>query len=366
MPTTKTLDKESALWAISDQRLGYEFGQPERVDDNSLAAVLPILRHSITGRSYLTFPETDKLKVHDSGSIAVMKAKNEGAEAIFLRSGTIFKGSTQERTSLRSMVILPGLTVEVPVRCIHASRPITSNAKVQYGGVSPLAMDQMVYTAAFTASDQHTYWNSAKTVSCNMLRMSGKPVQESRFDRGYGELHTARGWTSSAGFNGEYEGGYSGIVGGCFPSSVMPDQTATDDLSSHYEQFSQDMDKLLSKVTLHDDQVGLALINEKGCQTLEVFDAFASWKALHEDAVKRLGPSMAAKDTGGVFEYRPDKAIKVVQDLLALPFQEKLIYEHKPNGTPGFTVTALTAERYTGEVVELDGHMIHLMLLQLA
>ena len=150
-------------------------------------------------------------------------------------------------------------------------------------------------------------------------------------------------------------------------SAFSAAQSGTDDLATHYEDFSKEFDKVLSKVKLVDDQVGLGLITEKGCQTVEVFDAHNSWKALHEDAVKRLGPNLASKDKAGVFEYKPEKAVQIVQEVLALPFEEKLIYEHKPtNGDQHFRVASLTAENFTGEVVELDGKMIHLMLLRLA
>jgi hypothetical protein len=107
-------------------------------------------------------------------------------------------------------------------------------------------------------------------------------------------------------------------------------------------------------------------ITDRGCETVELFDAHDSWKALHTDAVKRLGPNMASKDKASVFEYKPEKAAEVVKEVLALPFEEKLVHEHKPNnGDPAFAIYSLTADKYTGEVVELDGKVIHLMLLKL-
>jgi hypothetical protein len=70
-------------------------------------------------------------------------------------------------------------------------------------------------------------------------------------------------------------------------------------------------------------------------------------------------------DNANVFEYRPENAINAVRAVLALPFKSNLIYEHKPsNGEPPVSIFGLTAKRFVGEVVELDGRVIHLVVLE--
>ncbi len=369
----KTIDRKNILFALSESRGGFDFGTPERVNQESLSVVLPILRHSSTPRIYTTFPETDKLQMKDSGSIDTMKAHNAGQLAVFLRSGTIFKGGTQERASLRSMIVLAGQDVDVKVRCIHASRGISRDAKVSYGGSVPLMYDQMNYTAGFTASGQSEYWGNAKTMSSYMRSASAgpgphptrptsaRPSQPQM--RGMRTRYSAA--AGSAGLRTRHALVSDPFVG-MADSSVLNEVIGSDDLHTEFSAFSASMDDVLSKVNIVDDQVGLGLITERGCETVELFESGDSWKALHSDAVKRLGPNMAAKDRASVFEYRPEKAKEVVRAVLALPFEERLVHEHKPsNGDPSFTVTSLTAKDYTGEVVELDGRMIHLLIIKL-
>jgi hypothetical protein len=365
----QVLNRASILFALSNQKLGFEFGKPERVNEESLSVVLPILRHSVTPRTYTTFPETEALKVKDSGSIDTMKAKNEGELSIFLRSGTIFKGSTQERASLRSMIVLPGQEVDVKVRCIHASRGITRDAAVKYGGSIPLMMEQMSYGSNFAPQDQGKYWQNVQTVSASMNMATGGEqtgnVNQAEQYR-HQTIRTASPFLRSQAYTGVIS---DQALGGLYVTQSLDGGTlgaGADDLHSQFADFSKSFDDVLSKVNLVDDQVGLGLITERGCETIELFDAHDSWKGLHGDAVKRLGPNMASKDKASVFEYKPEKAIEVVQAVLALPFEEKVIYEHKPNnGDPAFSVVSLSAKDYTGEVVEFDGKVIHMLLLKM-
>ena len=100
-------------------------------------------------------------------------------------------------------------------------------------------------------------------------------------------------------------------------------------------------------------------------QTVELFDVPVSWKALHTDAVKRLGPDLAKPDKSGVFEYKPEVAVREVKKVLDVGYEENTIYQHKPsNGEPGVTITGLTNEKFVGEVVEMDDRVVHLVLIR--
>jgi len=145
-------------------------------------------------------------------------------------------------------------------------------------------------------------------------------------------------------------------------------ERGTDDLKQNFDEFARNFDQLLSKARLHDNQAGLALITEKGCKTIEVFDLPASWEAIHKDSVKRMGTELLREsDNTSVFEYKPENAINAVRKVLGLDYKTNLIYEHKPsNGEPHVAIFGLTASRYVGEVVELDGRVMHLTLLETA
>ncbi len=141
------------------------------------------------------------------------------------------------------------------------------------------------------------------------------------------------------------------------------DTVKADDLHSVMGQVANSLDAVLRQVELLPEQVGLAFLNDKGLQTVGLFDTHESWKALHGDAVKRLGASLAAKDANKVFEYKADAAKSAVAAVLADDYEVNTIYEHKPsNGEPPLKIFGLTSERFVGEVVELDGHVIHLVL----
>jgi hypothetical protein len=294
-----------------------------------------------------------------------MTAINTGKLAVFVRSGTIFAGGTQERTSLTSNIVLPGAKVDIKVRCIHSSKGINTGMQVNYGGTTPLEFDQMNYSAGYKYADQHTTWSNvaaftASNTTSGMQQARGSSMRTLRAASLGARHNVLRGMHSFMPEEAEPMVGRAGDIYSSFLGA-----SSTDDLYSHMEDFSKSFDETLRKVKLNDDQVGLALLTPDGCQTIEVFDVFASWKALHEDAVKRLGPSLAKKDAANVFDYNPEKAVETVKKVLALDFKENVIYEHKPNnGDPHFRVLGLSADPYVGEVVEFDGKAIHVVILK--
>jgi hypothetical protein len=102
---TATLSVNSVFKILSDQKLGFKFGDPDRPSDTSLACILPILRETTHKRQYITMPETEEVLVSDSGTINKINLKNGSKENVFVRSGTIFEGKgTQSRALTRSTV----------------------------------------------------------------------------------------------------------------------------------------------------------------------------------------------------------------------------------------------------------------------
>jgi hypothetical protein len=361
----------SILEALKDERLGYKFGSPQRLGENALSVILPILRETSAKRQYITYPETDKVSVVDSGSINKMTAASVSSETVFIRSGTIFKGGTQERATVRSAIIFPGAVLDMEVRCVHASKGIKPGTKVSYGGVTPSSFDSANYTAGFTARDQSATWRnvSAFSQSLNKSAEAPKAVKPSAF--GMRRSRTVSGnfvnpdnispirshGLFSMNANATHYNGMRSFDD--FTSSA-----GLDDLHSAQLDFAKNFDDILSKITPVENQAGLALINHNGCQTIETFDVPLSWAALHTDAVKRVG-SHATNQDDNVFEYKPENAVKAVQKVLAEDYTPNLIYEHKPsNGEPYVAIHGLTSKNFVGEVVELDNRVMHLLLVR--
>src|SRR5262249_54703846 len=316
------------LQAISEESMGFRFGKPERPNESSLACILPILRETSQVRQYITLPETEQVLVFDSGTINKVNLKNASKSNVFVRSGTIFEGKgTQTRALMRSAVLFPGTEVALDVRCIHQTHGIRTGAEFKYGGITPLSVDSAVYSAGYRPQDQPTTWNAVRPTTSFMRAMGGTPAPEEAVAASKATQRPAlfsRFRRSSV----EFEASRS-IEAPPQPASVpMPPPPvvgriafghADDNLKQNFDEFARSFDSILSKARLHENQVGLALITDTGCKTVELFDLAASWEAIHKDAVKRMGTELLrGSDNTSVFEYKPENAVNAVRKVLGL------------------------------------------------
>ena len=131
------------------EEVGFKFGTPWRYSDKALGVMIPILKIGDAGaRRYVTLEEAkDKgVTFKDTGHIDRVIVESSLGVPIFIRSGVMFKsGGTQPRAVETSVVIIPQedkkeetIKVEIPVRCIHASKGIHSSESFSYGGDVPL------------------------------------------------------------------------------------------------------------------------------------------------------------------------------------------------------------------------------------
>ena len=363
---------------IAEQKRGFQFAPPERTSETSLAVVVPILRKTSLKRQYLLITESPETKVIDTGGISKMIAKNPTKENIFIRAGSIFRGETQERTLVRSVVVFAGKQAELEVRCVHASRPIRGGAETKTCGVTPYTVDQGNYGDGWKPKDQHTYWSNVATYSTknlapeisNHLHDGGTTecgINPDLLDMPIGHDQTTWQTTARPPSNVNVFSDMGGILrsygqGPTPTSSAFSRGPKMDDLASTIDSVSSNLDSILKAVKCHDQQVGLALITPMGLQTVEVFDVEESWKAFHADAVKRVGSELAMQDED-VFEYKKERAHSTVAAALGESFMENVLYEHKPdNGEPPYRLIGLSSERFLGEVCELENRVIHLVL----
>jgi hypothetical protein len=383
----KTLD--AAFSAVMEEKQGFRFGKPQRLDEKSLAVVLPIVRASSLGRSYVTFPECqDQVLVFDTGKIDVMEADNKTDQNVFVRSGTLFKGATQERALQRSAFLFPKEKAKLSVRCVHATRGINPNSIVTYGGVTPLAFDQKVYDEGYTPADQSTYWSSVNETTKMFCGLTGKAPkigkgQSSSMPESmravlrsqspgawYGvSSHHQYPMAYASNSNSPEEtltGSAGELIGAKMDMASFP-APGQDDLASHLDDFATSFDSLLSKLELQENQVGLGLITHTGVQTIEFFDHTYSWQALHESAIKRIGSHVISKADPSVFEYKPEAAKAQIKKILDLDWDTKKIWGHQSsNGDPDVKLTGLSAEGFVGEAMEVNKNLIHLVILKRA
>lgn len=352
---------------IINESQGFKFGIPIRADEKSMAVVLPIIRTQYDPRNYLTYPETDRVQVKDTGSIGFMEATNTHADTnVFIRSGTIFTGNTQTRALHRSAVLLPGKAVRLDVHCIYQSKPISGGAGVKYGGLTSHDFDSKVYNHGFVPKSQSDYWAAAHEESSKYMRLSGKSPEPRRAGglrfrsaprpHGYQSMSSLRDSLMDRMASDEAN----------ITANAMAEEKTSDDLAGNIDSFAETFDSVLSKVKCVENQAGLALINQLGVETIELFDHPGSWSALHSAAVKRLGSNIVQKDDESVFQYKPEVARKLVTKVLALDWEKNKILEHDGKGGTSFKIWGLSSDGYVGEIVEINGQMVHLVILKKA
>lgn len=397
------------LSQVAEERRGFKFGEPHRLEPNSLSVILPIIRKTSVKRQYVTLPEVEQLvEIIDTGKINRVKINNKSTENVFLRSGTLLRGKTQERATTRSSILFPGKEIEVDVRCVHATKGIKSSESITGKGFTPLSLDQQVYSAGYTPKDQHSYWSGVRSFSLSTQSLRSKEDTEVHSQSNTQALEAAvldpnsfmpaqlfagpepvkrplmpgPGLVKRPLVPGSYENEVSWVgdplsqtVSLGQPSSptmhtlgYYPEQPGDDDLVSVLDEVCSSLDgDILSKIECVENQVGLALISEKGCQCIELFDVSASWRAIHQDAVKRVGAEAARKDEANVFEFKPQYVSNTVAAILSQEFKQNVIFEHRPsNGEPLVRITGLTHDKFVGEVVEVDNRVMHLNIIRLS
>jgi hypothetical protein len=384
MPTTAGSKTLFSLYSESD---GYKLGAPQRVSEDSLVCVVPILRETDLDRNYVTLPEAqDKAKITDAGPVNELRISNPSKDNLYLRFSTVFAGAMQERTLIRSHVILAGAeNVKLEVRCVHASKPTRAGAKATYAGYAPLEMDQKIYGRGFSTPSQQYVWSCVSSTTANYMARaqsarsspSGSTERSSLTDttreprKASYQRSRASSNTTSVGtvtFT-PYQSDVSLADARRLLTAALDKMSLgrnSDDLYSNIQAFNQTFEHVIRSVELQPHQAGYALVSNLGVETIESFDQEDSWRAIHSDAVKRIGTKLVDQKRK-TFIFNPEVAHSEVRDVLSLDFEEKEIYRHKSNnGDPDIVITGLAATGYNGEVVEVGGRVIHLAILRSA
>ena len=324
------------LQAILEGKDGFSFGDSWRYCVDSLVAVLPILRKSEKVRKYLILKEAKNVEISDTGQINRIRITNKEKKPIYIRMGEIFTGKSQERIAIRSHIILPKESTEIEVRCVYASKPISTGEMMKSGGLAPASFDSLFSHSSFKmrSPDQSQVWKEVN-MSASMMANSSEMLDR-QFDL-RAEVET--------------EGG---------TVETVRSQPA-DDLKGIIDVFSKQIDKILKEVPFLEDQVGIALLDLSGVSSLECFDLSGSWKALRDDIIKKEGENLSKLQKESPFEYKAKKAVNAVKALLSNAFEEKTTFKTKE-----VRITNLNSEKYSGEITELNNELVHLVLVRKA
>jgi hypothetical protein len=331
--------------------IGYKFGTPWRYSDKSLGVIVPILKIGDAGeREYVTLEEAKNqgVKFKDSGKIDKVIIESSLSIPIFIRSGTILKSQgTQSRAVESSVLIVPKeeknskdvhgdkanipnvsdilTSQEIPVRCIYASKGIHTGSTFIYGGDTPIE----VRSALLSRSGQGSTWQAVGHATHRF--MSSRLVSRSG---------------SAYGSSGEH----------------ISFAASNDNLSGIMEEvdkFTEDIDEILKKVPLFEDQVGAVFLDMKDVVGIELFDHPKSWDAIHKEVEKRLGESIIKEEEKTFF--KPDyEQVKP----LALNFLKKLIDSEKIETSKSgniYSVTFLKGDGIVGEATSINGKVVHLV-----
>ena len=156
------------LQLIADEKDGFSFGKSWRYNEDSLVALLPILRIAPKKkRNYVLLSETKNVKIGDTGQINKILVENNEESPVYIRMGEIFSGGTQERMATRSYIIMPKENINIDVRCVHASKGINTGASMKSDGVAPSIFDVNLCSSGFKmrSVEQREVWKDVENVA---------------------------------------------------------------------------------------------------------------------------------------------------------------------------------------------------------
>ena len=315
----------SSIKSIGRILIDYEIGEPWKLSKGA-GFVVPILgRPPFPDRNYVLLQEVlDKVSFEDTGGIGGVNVSNESGSNVFLRKGTMLKGmGTQSRSPVAGVVLEPiKEAIRIPVNCIHASHGISGGASFTAVGVAP----HSVYQSLGRQSDT---WE-------NISRYSARA--------GAGIMRA--GGSSGVALSGRL----TGLT--CGPDALV-------DVEESVEKFKDEVDDLLKQIPGdHVNQLGVAVFDLKGVLGIEVFDHPDSWHAFSKSIIRSYSEVLTEK-VADLYEIRMDRAEPVLRDFLGRvsDAERKLVTSNRVS-----KVWALSAEGVDGELAEVEGREIHLVL----
>ena len=297
----------------------YEIGEPWKLTKGA-GFVLPILgRPPFGNRNYVLLQEVlDQVEFKDTGGIGDVAVSNRSGSNVFLRKGTMLKGvDTQSRSPVAGVVLEPMKeVVKIPVDCIHASHVIQPRAAFMAMGITPHSVYQSLGRQSETWANISHYSTRARA---SAVRAGGR--------------------------------------GAGFMASLSSD--ALVDVEESVGRFRDEVDDLLKQIPVdHVDQVGVAVFDLQGVAGVEVFDHPDSWHAFSKSIIRSYS-EILTEEVSDLYEIKMDRAEPALREFIkkASDAERKLVTSNRVS-----KIWALTADGVDGELAEVEGREIHLIL----
>jgi len=333
--------------SIKEEKEGYSFDRPWRLEEKSLGVILPIIRKTDKKRDYITFAEAQQIKVEDTGQIDHVYVKNDEDKSVFISRGEIFRGKTQERAAIHGYIIPSGKGLRVAVRCIHQSKGISSGAEMEYGGRAPYSID---------FSDQSKTWNTVHQYSSS-VRGESTPETLCSTNIREGAVLDDLVFGSTGGPNilrtMEMNMGAQGPQGNMGSQGIQ----GSDDLVNTIGELSGSIKEAMKRIPFIENQAGAIFFKENELMGMDVYDVPESWDSVKKDIVEKEGSDfMEREDETEMFEFKPEKAVALAKKKLSVDFEEKEIYNKE------YKVVEIRSKKVLGEATIFNNCVIHLTL----
>lgn len=340
-------DLKTFLEDVTEARHGYELGKPWKFSEKALLVVVPITRKNAPRRAYTTMYEALKdVGMKDTGAIDQVELQNKTGKAVFVRAGTIFAGDTQERAAQHSGVYKTGKET-VKVRCVHQTHGIHAGSTMSYGDIAPMGI-----TRDLMGGDQSDVWDS---VMCFTTGVAHRDPVNPRSLGGRYRL---------------YSGSSDPIIGSSsFYSATAPSSTVqlnhnNDDLLGHLEKIrggQKDLDEMMQKVPLFEDQAGAVIFDPVGVTAVECFDSPKSWEAVKQDVIEKYGNKVEDKQAEHLFELQEDRILPALRKFIASldKFTEKTVRQDDLSET-----RSVCGENVIGEYTLVKDRTVHVLLIK--
>jgi len=335
------------LWDIAEKKNGFSFGKPWKNSEDALGLVIPILRKKKVDRKYIMIQETEKVEIVDQGTIDTAKIESKDDRTVFIRSGVILAGDTQERGVTVGTIVSPHAKMDLSVRCVHASKGIQSGAGFKAKDVAPPS----VYLSLME-EDQRGVWDSVQ-------KYSEKKGIDGKFRS---RLNAVRHLDGSNSLSSQRMGFSSNrLIGSARSSHVSTQSMSSDDLLKSMEEVESSrktVEGSLKDIPCIDDQVGAIIFNMQGVIGFEVYDAHESWAAMHEKILTKYDDVLLQKQEESLFELKeemiPKKISEFIETLMASDTQRTF---HSEQGETHL----ISGEKHIGEYTIIDGAVMHII-----
>lgn len=323
---------------LREEKGDYRFDQPWRLEENSLNVLVPILRKNKIKRKYITFSEAREIEVNDTGQIDYVQIKNNESKPVLVCRGDIFRGKTQERAAIHDYIIPPTKSIRVSVRCIHHSKGISGNAKMEYGGKVSGDID---------LSNQEKTWNTVREQVTNYYSTTTTGIS--------GSMHATNGEIQGWNIDNDITVTYDTFS---FDNPYVRGnmRTGNDNYVGMIDDVVDNMREAMKKLPPIKNQVGVVFFGDNDLKGLEIYDSPDSWTALKEDVISKEGSSFLNKDDENLFEFRPKAAKKLIKKKLNVSFTEKYIYNKE------YKLIEVKSDKYIGEGLIWKDHVVHLSI----